>query len=122
MHEADRRLFPVVSRRDINEREREESKLGDCVLAWSLADGGFVGAAGWGGGFVVGATRLQGAMALTPALAPALTLALLAAALGRGRAQQCLVASTFLGPESAVPHIYGLAMDASGTTWMVDLE
>jgi len=59
-------------------------------------------------------------MALAPALA--LSLALLAAALGRGCAQQCLVASTFLGPESAVPRSpYGLAMDASGTTWMVDM-
>jgi len=60
-------------------------------------------------------------MALSPALALALTLALLAAALGRGRAQNCLVASTFLGPESAVPSFpRGLAMDASGTTWIVD--
>ena len=53
--------------------------------------------------------------------APALALALLAAVLDRVGAQQCLVASTFLGPESAVPReAGGLAVDASGITWMVD--
>jgi len=55
--------------------------------------------------------------------APAIALALLAAVLGRVGAQQCLVASTFLGLESTIPRdAGGLAIDASGITWMADIS